>query len=149
MFEPRDPDFEARVRASFARQGAMRVMGAAMTRAAPGETEIALTHGPDVTQQHGLFHGGVTTSVLDSACGYAALSLMAPGFAVLTVELKMSFLAPADGARLIARGWVIKPGRTLSFCEGAAFVLNDGTERKIATISATMMAVANREGFID
>ena len=101
---PRDPDFERRVRASFARQRLMAMMGASLVRVEPGAVEIALPFHEDFTQQHGFLHAGAATSVVDSACGYAALSLMEPGAAVLSVEFKVNLLAPARTTRPTARG---------------------------------------------
>lgn len=145
--QPEEADFARRVRDSFARQGAMRAIGAAIARVAAGKVEIALPFGDGVAQQHGFFHGGIVSALLDSACGYAALSLMPADAAVLTVEFKISFLAPARGALLLARGRVVKPGRTLSFCEGEAVLPGpDGgpDERRVATMSATMICVRDR-----
>ena len=93
-FQPRDPDFEHRVRASFARQAAMRTLGVTLQRVAPGEVDLAFPFRADLTQQHGFLHAGIVTAVVDSACGYAALSLMEPGAAVLTVEFKVQWSCP-------------------------------------------------------
>ena len=112
-FEPRDPRFESRVRESFARQTLMSTIGARLTRVAPGEVEIDLPFREDLGQQHGFIHGGIVTAIVDTACGYAALSLMEPEAAVLTVEFKLNFVAPARGERLVALGRVTKPGRIL------------------------------------
>ena len=101
---PRDPDFEQRVRTSFARQAAMATLGARLSRVEPGHVEIELPFRPDLTQQHGFLHAGVVTSVMDSACGYAAMSLMEPGAAVLSVEFKVNLLAPARGDLFRASG---------------------------------------------
>jgi len=133
---PRDPDFELRVRASYARQAAMATLGATLSRVDPGHVEIELPFRADLTQQHGFLHAGVVTSVMDSACGYAAMSLMEAGVAVLSVEFKVNLLAPAIGSRFLARGRVVRAGRTLTFCAGE--VLADD-ERVVATITATMM----------
>ena len=102
----RDPNFEQRVRASFERQAAMATLGATLTRVSPGEVVLELAFRPELTQQHGFLHAGIVTSVMDSACGYAALSLMDAGAAVLTVEFKVNLLAPAQGARFRATGRV-------------------------------------------
>jgi uncharacterized protein (TIGR00369 family) len=109
-----DPAFEARVRASFARQGVMTTIGARLTRVAAGAVEIELPFRSDLTQQHGFVHAGVITTIADSACGYAAFSLMPAEASVLTVEYKVNLLAPARGDRFVARGRVVKPGRTLT-----------------------------------
>ena len=114
MFKPLDPDYEARVRASFDRQEFMATLGVMIEHLAPGEVDLALLHRPNLTQQHGYFHAGVTATLADSAAGYAALSLYPQGTGVLTTEFKINLLRPAEGQRLVARGRVIKPGRTLT-----------------------------------
>lgn len=145
-FQPRDPDFERRVRASFARQAAMRTLGATLERVAPGEVDVALPFRADLTQQHGFLHAGVITTIVDSACGYAAFSLMPADAAVLSIEFKLNLLAPAKGERLIARGRVLKPGRTITVCEGEAFMRTGSEERLVSTMTATMMTVRDRPG---
>ena len=117
-FEPRDPDYEAKVRDSFARQRAMQTLGAVVSKVEPGEVEIEMPYRADLTQQHGFIHGGIVTAIVDSACGYAAFSLSAPDTAILTVEYKVNFVAPAKGERLVARGEVIRPGATVTVCKG-------------------------------
>ena len=107
-FEPRDPDFETRVRASFARQRAMETVGARLVRVAAGEVEIELAFREDLTQQHGYLHAGVVAAVVDSACGYAALSLAEPGAEVLSVEFKLNLLAPSVGDSFAARARVLR-----------------------------------------
>jgi uncharacterized protein (TIGR00369 family) len=145
LFEARDPDFEARVRADFARQGLMTTLGAELVDVSPGEVTISMPFRAELTQQHGYLHAGAITAIVDSACGYAALSLMPAGVEVLTVEYKVNFLAPASGSRFIARGRVTKPGRTLTVCTGDVIVPDsDGRERHIATMLTTMMALAPR-----
>ncbi|HWO00462.1 MAG TPA: PaaI family thioesterase [Blastocatellia bacterium] len=134
-----DPNFEKRVRASFARQTLMSTIGALMTRVSPGEVVIELAFREDLTQQHGFVHAGIITAIVDSACGYAALSLMPPDSGVLTVEYKANFISPAKGARFVATGRVVKPGRTLTVCSGDVVAINDGNEKAIATMLATMM----------
>src|SRR5882724_3925195 len=113
---PADPDFEARVRDSFARQRVMATLGARIIRVAAGEVDLELPFREDLTQQHGFLHAGIVTTLVDSACGYAALSLMDRESAVLSVEYKVNLLAPAVGDRMRAVGRVIKPGRTLLVC---------------------------------
>jgi uncharacterized protein (TIGR00369 family) len=140
-FEPQDPNFEAKVRASFARQGLMTNIGAQMTTVRPGEVDIELSSREDLTQQHGFVHGAAVAAIVDTACGYAAISLLAENFEVLTVEFKINFLAPALGEKIIARGKVKKAGKTLTVCEGDAFAVRDGKEKLVATMQATMMAV--------
>jgi uncharacterized protein (TIGR00369 family) len=138
-FVPLDPDYETRVRASFGRQRVMALLGADLAAVAPGAVEITLPARDDLTQQHGYIHAGIVTAIVDSACGYAAFSLMPAGVDVLTVEYKVNFMAPATGARLLARGRVIKPGRTLTVCAGDVFVERQGEQRIVATMLATMM----------
>ena len=142
-FSPLDAEFETRVRESFARQGAMALVGAELIDVAPGAVDIALTFRDDLTQQHGYMHAAVITGIVDSACGYAALTLMPAGTEVLTVEFKVNFVAPAKGHRVIARGRVTKPGRTITVCAGDAYMepLDGGEERLVATMLATMIAV--------
>lgn len=142
---PLDPGFAERVRASFARQRLMATLGAELTRVDPGLVEVELPFREDLTQQHGFLHAGVVTAVVDSACGYAALTLMPPGAAVLSVEFKVNLLAPAAGERLIARARVIRSGRTLTVVSGDAFMVAAGEERHTATMLATMIAAAGRE----
>jgi uncharacterized protein (TIGR00369 family) len=145
MPAPRDPDFDARVRASFARQRFMATLGATLERVAPGEVAIALPFRDDLTQQHGFLHAGVVTAVVDSACGYAALSLMEPGAGVVSVEFKINLLAPAVGERFVATARALKAGRTLTVCTGE---LTNGAA-VVAVMQATMMAVRGREGMAD
>ncbi len=141
-----DPDFEARVRGSFARQRVMETIGARLARVEAGAVDIVLPYRGDLTQQHGFLHAGVVTIILDSACGYAAFSLMPPGFAVLTVEYKVNLLRPARGERFTARARVKKPGKTLTICTGDVFAEVDGRETAVATMLATIMAVPERDG---
>ena len=147
--QPRDPGFESRVRASFERQRFMATLGAVLERIVPGEVAIAFTHRDELTQQHGFLHAGVMTSVLDSACGYAALSVMEPGAGVLSVELKVNMLAPATGARFVATGRVVRPGRTLIVCTGEVTADAEGELVSVMLMQATMMAVRGRAGVAD
>ncbi len=139
---PRNPDFAQVVRESFARQGLMETFRARLVIVEPGQVEIDAPFDPGLSQQHGLFHGGVTTSILDSACGYAALTLMPARSEVLTVEFKINLLAPAAGERLVARGRVVRAGRSITVCQGDAYAVRDGSETHCATMVATMMRVA-------
>jgi uncharacterized protein (TIGR00369 family) len=143
-FAPQDPTFAARVRASFDKQQFMTTIGARLTRVDPGEVDIELTKRDDLTQQHGFVHAGVLASAADSACGYAALSLMPPGAAVLSIEFKINMLAPAAGDRIVARGKVIRAGRTVTVCSADVYALTDGAEKLVASMQATMMSVQNR-----
>ena len=144
-FKPRTPDYAQRVADSFARQAALATMGVRLVSIEPGRVVMEMAHDDRFTQQHGFVHAGVTTTVLDTACGYAAFSLMPADAGVLTVELKTSLLAPAAGKTFIFEGRVIKPGRTVTFCEGEAFALSNGARKRIATLSATMMTVLGRD----
>ncbi|CAN5841543.1 PaaI family thioesterase [soil metagenome] len=147
-FDPPDPDFAERVRESFARQRAMETLGASLLRVAPGEVDVEMPYRVDFTQQHGFLHAGIVTTVLDSACGYAAFSLMPADAAVLSIEFKVNLLAPARGERLIARGRVTRAGRTVTVCTGDAFMVEEGRERHVATMLATMMTLRDRPGVV-
>jgi len=140
-FEPRDPDYEAKVRDSFARQPFAHFVGFAISDLSPGKLEFTLPLRPDLTQQHGFAHGGVIATLADNASAYAAFSLMPPDSAPLTVEFKLNLLAPGEGDRLVARGQVLKPGRTLSVCESRVLAVDDGVETLIATALVTMMCM--------
>jgi uncharacterized protein (TIGR00369 family) len=145
-FQPKDPNFGERVRTSFARQRAMQTLGIEIARLEPGEIELTMPYGPAYTQQHGFTHGGIIATALDSACGYAAFSLMPADAAVLTVEFKTNLLAPAKGDRFLFRARVVKPGRTLTVCDAQAVAL-EGTadERLVATMTGTLMALFERQ----
>lgn len=144
MPEPKNPHFEQTVRASFAAQPLMSTIGARITRVAAGEVEIRMPFRPDLTQQHGFLHAGVVASALDSACGYAAFTLMPEGAGVLSVEFKTNLLAPARGEELIARAHVVRAGRTITVCQGEAAMLADGAETPVAMMTATIMTVRDR-----
>lgn len=140
-------DYEERVRASFARQAALRTINAELTLVTPGIVEIEMPFSPALTQQHGFLHAGVIATALDSACGYAAYSLMPPNAAVLTIEFKVNLLTPGKGERFLFRGSVTKPGRTIVVADGQAYAFGtDGEARLIATMTGTMMTVTGREG---
>jgi uncharacterized protein (TIGR00369 family) len=145
-FEPRDPDYEAKVRSSFGRQTAMQTLGAVMGKVRPGEVEIEMPYRADLAQQHGFIHGGIVTAIVDGACGYAAFSLSAPDTEVLTVEYKVNFVAPAKGQRLLARGEVVRPGATVAVCKGDVLAYDGGEENLVATMLSTMMLLPNRPG---
>jgi uncharacterized protein (TIGR00369 family) len=146
---PPDPRFEARVRESYARQAMMTTLGATLERVAPGEVEIRLPFRADLTPQHGFLLAGARTTAWDSACGYAALTLMPAGAAVLTVEFKVNLMAPGKGEAIVARGRVLKAGRTLVTCAGDVFAVEEGKERLVATMLATVMVVQGRAGLAD
>lgn len=136
----RNSDYEALVRSSFAQQGLMRHLGAELTRVDPGAVDIEVPFS-GLTQQQGFFHGGVTTAILDTACGYSALALMPAGSEVLSVEFKVNLLAPARGEALVARGRVLRSGRTITVCQGDAFATTPDSELHCATMTATMIRV--------
>lgn len=140
-FTPSDPDFERRTRASFARQGIMELLGARLTRVAPGGCEIELPYRPALSQQDGFFHAGSIATIADSAAGYAAFTLMPAGARVLSVEFKINLLAPAQGERAIARGLVHKAGRTLTTAQADVHVVRDGEEIRVALLLATMFCL--------
>src|SRR6202023_26123 len=140
-FLPKDPNYDERVRSSFARQRVMQTLGVEIVRLAPGEIELAMPYDAAYAQQHGFMHAGIITTALDSACGYAAFSLMPAEAAVLTVEFKTNLLAPAKGERFIFRGHVVKPGRTLTICEARALALEGQEEKLVATMTGTLMAI--------
>ena len=122
----------------------MRTIGATLEHVAEGAVHIALPVRADLTQQHGYVHAGIIATIADSACGYAALSVMPEDAAVLSIEFKINMLAPAEGTRLIARGQVIKPGRTIVVCNAEVFAERDGAEKLVATMTGTMMVVKGR-----
>lgn len=132
-------DYKERVEKSYARQTAMKGIGAELTEVREGAVTIELPFRSDLTQQHGFIHAGIVTMIVDTACGYAAFSLMPPTAAVLTVEYKVNFISPAIGEKLIARGRVLKPGRTLMVCHGEVHALTAGKEKLVATMLATMI----------
>ncbi|MGW7680500.1 PaaI family thioesterase [Kribbella sp. NPDC054772] len=137
-------DVRDRVQASFDRQGLMEHLGARISHIAPGEVHIVLPSRPEVTQQHGYFHAGATSSIADSAGGYAAFTLFPAGTTVLTVEFKINLLAPAEGERLEAVGTVIKPGRTLTICRLDVFGVVAERRTLVAVGQQTLMQVEAR-----
>jgi uncharacterized protein (TIGR00369 family) len=147
-FQPAADDFEARTRESFARQPAMVTIGAALADVAPGRVVVAMTHRPELCQQHGFVHAGMVSTALDSACGYAAFTLMPADSGVLTIEFKINLLSPAKGPAFRMEAEVTKAGRTISVVDGRAFQCTaDGSGRKlIATMTATVMTVTGRDG---
>ncbi len=141
-----DPGFEQRTRESFARQNAMTTLGATLEATEPGRVVIGMAHSPALTQQHGFLHAGMLAAALDSACGYAAFTLMPAGSGVLTIEFKINLLAPARGPRFTLVGQVTKAGRTISVVDGQAFEQDQqGARKLIATMTATMMTVVGRD----
>jgi uncharacterized protein (TIGR00369 family) len=144
-----DPKAEARCRASFARQPAMTTIGAAVESVAAGEVEIAMPFSAKLTQQHGFIHAGIVTMLCDTACGFAALSLMPEDAAVLTTEFKVNLLSPAKGERLIAHGRVVRPGKKLMVCLGEVFAEEAGRRKQVALMTASMMVVDTSTGLRD
>jgi uncharacterized protein (TIGR00369 family) len=148
-FTPKAADFAERVRSSFDRQPFMHTIGASLARVAPGEVEIVMPVRPQLGQQHGFVHAGVVSALADTACGYAAFSLMPASAGVLTTEFKVNLLAPAAGERLVAAGRVVKPGRTLTVAQGEVFAETGGARRLVALLTATLMAVEDRDDVRD
>jgi uncharacterized protein (TIGR00369 family) len=148
-FAAQAADYAARVRASFGRQRFLQAIGARLVRVAPGEVEIELPWRADLTQQHGFAHAGVITALADTACGYAAFTLMPAGAGVLSVEYKINLLAPGRGDRLLARGRVLRPGRTLTVCMADVIAQAGGRDSLVATLLGTMMTVRDRPGIED
>jgi uncharacterized protein (TIGR00369 family) len=142
---PRNPDWETTVRASFARQKVMNLIGAEMGALAPGHCEIRLSYRDELTQQNGFFHAGITGTIVDSAGGYAGLTLMPAGADVLTVEFKLNLLAPADGELLVAEGQVLKSGRNLVITRGEVYAIRGGRAVHCATMQQTLMTMHPKE----
>lgn len=143
-FQPTDDAFAQRVRDSFDKQGIMAHIGARLGEVRPGYCEIELPYTDAVSQQHGFFHGGVVGTIADSAGGYAAYSLMGADDGVLTVEYKLNLMAPADGDELIARGYVVRPGRTLTVSRADVMVVKDGQPVACAALQQTLMRIQGR-----
>jgi uncharacterized protein (TIGR00369 family) len=148
-FVPADPDFETRTRASFAKQGAMRHLGAVLEKVEPGRVEVSLAFREELAQQHGFFHAGILAAIADTAGGYAGFTLFPPDAGVLTVEFKMNLMAAADGERAIAVGQVLRTGRTLTVCHIDAFVDKGSARVHCATGLQTLMALVGRSGVKD
>jgi len=149
MQQPATPDFAARVKSSFDRQAFMTTVGARLVSIEPGHVVIEWPFSEKLTQQHGFLHAGVIAAVADSACGYAALTLMPERVAVLAVEFKINLIKPAKGELFRAVAKVVRAGRTLSVCgaEVQAYVAGNGTT--IAVMQGTMMAVPEKSGMVD
>jgi uncharacterized protein (TIGR00369 family) len=139
--KPLNPLFADEIKRSFACQQIMRLIGAELSRVEPGVVEITLPYRADLTQQHGFLHAGVVTTIVDSACGYAAYSLMPAGSEVLSVEFKVNMLRPAWGELFIARAEVIKAGRTLTVARGDVFAAVRGEKELVATMLATIICL--------
>ena len=145
-FEPKDSAFRERVQSSFDRQQCMATLEIVISRIESGFIELVMPYAEAYTQQHGFIHAGIISTALDSACGYAAFSLMPVEAAVLTVEYKINLLAPAKGEEFIFRAEVVKPGRTLTLCDARAYGRTAGSKKLIATMSGTLMALFNHGG---
>ncbi len=146
MFEAKDPDYAEKVSRSFAKQGAIAAINGSLTGVEPGMVTLELPYGENITQQHGFVHAGILTTMLDTAVGYAAFSLIPAGAEVLTIEFKTNLLAPAKGDRFRFVGRVVKPGRTIMFCEAQAFAISENhPEKNVANLTATMMVVTGRD----
>ena len=143
-FVPPDPDFERRVRADFARQKAMALIGAELTRVEPGRVTIEVPYREDLTQQHGFFHAGIISTAADSAGGYAGYSLMPADSQVLSVEFKVNLLAPADGERILAHGRAVRSGRNITVCELEVEVVKNGARKVCSVGLQTLMCVQGR-----
>ena len=144
VFTPADPAYEARVRASFERQGAMRLLGARLVELRPGYCAIELPYREDLTQQHGYIHAGILSAIVDTAGGYAGFTLFPADSSVLTVEYKLNLLAPADGERLVAEAQVIKPGRTLAVTCGEVYAEAGGKRTLCAVMQQTLIVLAGK-----
>lgn len=140
---------EKRIRSSFAKQGLMRTLGASLEKVSPGMVEIVLLPTPAVSQQHGFVHAGAVSAIADTAAGYAALSLMPDDRGVLTTEFKINLVAPAVGDRIVARGKVLKSGRTLTLAQAEVHSEHHGSVKLVAFLTATMMAVDDRKDVKD
>lgn len=138
-----------RIRQSFAKQGLMATLGARLESVEPGFVEIVMVPSPAISQQHGFVHAGAVSAIADSAAGYAALSVMPEGSGVLTAEFKINLLAPASGDRIVARGRVVKAGRTLTLSQADVFAVTNGAEKLIAHLTATLMTIVGRDGVVD
>jgi uncharacterized protein (TIGR00369 family) len=144
VFTPLNPDFERRVRDSFARQGLMSFIGAELAEVKPGYCEIRVGYRKELTQQHGFFHAGIVGTLSDTCGGYAAFSLMPADSSILTVEYKLNLVSPGDGDQLIARGEVVKSGRTFTICTTDVIVVKNGVENLCATSLMTLIALAGK-----
>ena len=140
-FVAKDPGYAQRVRASFARQGAMALIGAELSELAPGYCSISLAPRPETSQQHGYVHAGIVAALVDSAGGYAGFTLFPADSSVLTVEFKLNLLAPAEGDRLVAEGFVVKPGRTLAITRGEVHAEKGGKRTLVALMQQTLMVM--------
>lgn len=146
MNETDNGDFRERIRQSFARQGAMETLGAELTRANPGVVEIELPFDTKLTQQHGILHSGVISAALETACTYAAYTVIAPDVSILTIEFKVNLMSPGRGDRFLFRGEITKPGSNIIVADGRGYAISDGPAKLIASMTSTMMVMRGREG---
>lgn len=144
-FQARDPNYVDKVRHSFGQQDIMKTINASIGEVQPGRVEISFPYAKPLTQQHDFIHGGIVSTVLDSACGYAAFSLMPEDAGVLTIEFKVNLLAPAAGEHFVAIGKVKKPGRTVTVSDGEMYAHTGDKTRLIATMTCTLMSIHGRE----
>ena len=145
MPDDQDYDFRKRIKASFAHQGAMALIGAELTRIQQGTVEIELSHRPDLTQQHGFLYAGIISAALDSACTYAAYTMVDPDVSILTIEFKVNLMSPGKGDRFLFRGEITKPGSNLIVADGRAYAIDNGPAKLIASMTGTKMALRGRE----
>jgi uncharacterized protein (TIGR00369 family) len=145
MASEQEFDFRDRIRASFDRQGAMTLIGAELTRIQQGTVEIELSNRPELTQQHGFLHAGVISAALDSACTYAAYTMIDPDVSILTIEFKVNLMSPGKGDRFLFRGEITKPGSNIIVADGKAYAIGDGPAKLIASMTGTKMALRGRE----
>jgi uncharacterized protein (TIGR00369 family) len=145
-FTPRNPAWEKKSREIFERQSFMRMIGAGIAWLSPGACDLELPYRDDLCQQNVFLHGGVITSIADTSCGIASSTLLAPEAGILSVEFKYNMMAPATGERFIARGRVVRPGRTLTIAESAVFAVKGGVETEIGRMLATMMFLEGKGG---
>jgi uncharacterized protein (TIGR00369 family) len=142
-----DPDtVEARIRHSFARQGAMETLGATLSSISQGVVEIEMEFDPKLTQQHGFLHAGVISAALDAACSYAAYTVVEPEVSLLTIEFKVNLMSPGRGERFLFRGEITKPGSNIIVADGRGYALTDGPAKLIASMTSTLMVIRGREG---
>jgi uncharacterized protein (TIGR00369 family) len=137
---------ETRIRQSFARQGAMETLGAELTRISPGVVEIELEYDRKLTQQHGFLHAGVISAALDTACSYAAYTVIEQDASLLTIEFKVNLMSPGRGERFLFRSEITKPGSNIIVADGRGYALTDGPAKLIASMTSTMMVIRGREG---
>ncbi|MBA3012069.1 MAG: PaaI family thioesterase [Proteobacteria bacterium] len=145
-FVPEDENYREKVAKSFDRQRAMKTIGITLEEISPGRVVLNMPYNEAYTQQHGFVHAGILSTALDSACGYAAFSLMPEEAAVLSIEYKVNLLAPAKGEKFIITGQVLKAGRTLTVCQSEAYAVSEGKKKLVAQMTGTMMTIIGRKG---